>query len=278
MPAVPLLLDDVLQLLRDRGLPDLRGYRRSTLSRRLAARMNALALAYAPEAYLQRLEDDAKEARELFDALAVNVSAFFRDAPQLLLLANTLEATLQARAQAPKLLRAWSAGCASGEEAYTLAILLDGLRSRLTETQVLVFATDFDQAALEQAKRGRYERSALLETTLGVLDDYFEALAGEHYGVRPELRALVTFAEADLTSDESSPTESIFGDFDVILCRNVLIYMEAGLQRRLLSKLAAALAPDGLLALGPAETVPSDVPLIAVDERHGLYRRAMGAT
>lgn len=269
-----MLLDDVLQLLRARGLPDLRGYRRSTLSRRLAIRMNQVALAFSPEAYLQRLEDDADEARALFDALAVNVSAFFRDAPQLLLLANTLEGTLQARPRPPQLLRAWSAGCASGEEAYTLAILLDGLRTRLGETQVLVFATDFDRAALDRARRGSYERSALLETTLGVLDEYF-APTGDRYTVRPELRDRVTFAEADLTSDhEVAPAESIFGDFDVILCRNVLIYMAATLQVKVLCKLASALAADGLLALGPAETVPEGVPLIAVDQRHGLYRRA----
>lgn len=271
------VLQQVLEHVRDtRGL-DLSGYRRATLRQRLAVRMERLGIEDPPE-YLDRLVSNEGECDALIGVLAVNVTSFFREPIVFELLAQGVLPTIVAKAARRKSreIRVWSAGCATGEEAYSAAILVDkALENAPGEWRPLVFATDINEESLQAARRGVYAREQLESAKLGILDEYF-VLRGDRYEVHPKIRATVRFSREDLTAPgRFCPAESVFGGFDLVLCRNVLIYFSRELQEIVLEKLYRCLMPGGTLVLGSAEfpSGPAAERLRALDARNRIFQK-----
>ncbi len=273
---MPSPFDDVLaELNRARGL-DFSGYRQSMLHRRLRARMAQLRCG-DPELYLQILRSDPAECDRLIDTIAINVSAFFRDPIVWEIMAQSiLPEILERRShEGGNEIRAWSAGCAAGEEAYSLAILLDrAIAGEPIQWCPLIFGTDIDRQALHRATVGAYPRESLGNVKLDVLDRYF-SVEGDRYEVDPALRSQVCFSIANLTSSAGyAPSDSVFGTFDLVLCRNVLIYFSRELQDRVFETLLKSLAPGGYLILGPSESLSPRIEsrLSVVNRRNRVYR------
>lgn len=270
-------LEAVLEeLRRARGL-DLSDYRRSTLERRLAVRMARLRLK-DPGEYLQRLRSDPSECDRLIEVILIKVSSFFRDPLVFEILAHRVLPLIMERhrREHTRQIRVWSAGCAAGEEAYSVAILLaQALEDEDFPWLPSICATDISSEALAAAQTGRYRRESLETTQLGILDRFFRPTA-EGFGVIPEIRRMVHCSRDDLTSRHSmAPADSVFGSFDLVLCRNVLIYFSLELQKRVQDKLYRALNPGGYLVLGLAESLPPETVsrLIAFDRPHRIFQK-----
>lgn len=250
--ALPRLLD----LLATHRLIDFSAYNPAMLRRRIQLRLAACDQADIA-AYLLYLGDHPAEIDRLCDTLTITVSHFFR---------NTLTFALLRERIIPELLvasrhggvRIWCAGCAQGEEAYSIAILLhDCCQREARPPAVMIIATDIDRQALAWGARGWYRPEALHETRKGDLDRYFVP-DGEGYRVTDEVRSMVKFIWHDLASD-TAPREGVFSDYQLILCRNVLIYFtreRGGLAQQ---QMAARLSPGGWLVLGEAETIASSL-------------------
>lgn len=256
----------ILVELRARTGMDFSRYRAATVRRRIANRMISLRVGSC-EAYLDRLRTRPEEAPALLARIAIKVSRFYRNPPAFdLLRAEVLPRLRREAGGAP--LRLWSAGCGNGEEAYTLAMLLEEAGCEGT-----VQATDIDPAALAAAQRGLYPREAGAELPPALAARYLTALAQGGracLGVRPELRARVSFVRHDLLfAAPPAPAR-----FDLASCRNVLIYLEPDARRQVLRTLYRALRPGGVLLLGeaewPAEPLPDALELVSRNAR--LFR------
>lgn len=255
---------DFTALLADvktcRGI-DFSRYRQSTLQRRFANRMALLGLTDLQQ-YRQYILTHPHELDLLIEAIGIQVSHFFRDPHVFDYLARSIIPAIieQKRTERLKEIRVWSAGCAGGEEAYSLAILIDlALRKESEKWRSYIFASDINEPALCRAAQGIYLRDRLLEIKLGLIDTYFEEET-KGFRVRSSLRERVHFCRNDLSSPQSmAPTESIFGDFDLVFCRNVLIYFESKLQEQVLRKLGQSLHSSGYLVLGLSEMLHPQV-------------------
>ena len=210
--------------------------------------------------YLNYLKENDKELQELLDELTINVSKFFRNPLVFEILAEKILPPLILRkSQDNESLRIWSAGCAQGEEAYSLAILIkDFILRNAIGLKAHIFATDIDEDALEHAMAGKYCFEAIENIKAGLLKKYFKK-NGKFYRVRPVIKEMVAFSVHDLLDKKTLvPPVSVFGDFDLVVCCNVLIYYRKGLQKIILRKLCRSIAPGGFLVLGEAETLPAD--------------------
>ena len=262
-PALDRLLD---QVARARGF---RGevYKQGCILRRLAVRMRARG-APSYDAYAELLRGDPGEYDRLLDALTINVSRFYRNPETWDALDQTvLPALAAARGGA---VRAWSAGCAAGEEPYTLAMLLaeQARRRGRHDRPPVIDATDVDRASLERAAAGRYPREALKELPAPLTQCYFRP--GDPAELVPEVRRLVRFVRHDLVG-EAPPA----APYDLIICRNVVIYFDRPTQERLCAMLADALTAGGYLVLGKVETLRGEARarLVLDDARERIYRR-----
>jgi chemotaxis protein methyltransferase CheR len=266
----------VLSALQEARHISFAGYRRSMLQRRISARMAKLRL-WDCDDYLRRLRTDPAECEQLIDTILINVSSFFRNPVVFEVIAQSaLTAILEAKRSAQSgEIRVWSAGCAAGEEAFSAAILIDQALGDEAGWTPYVFATDIDSASLRQADSGLFPRESLKDTKLGVLDRYFTA-QDQAYAVRPPIRQMVRFSSDDLASPETiAPPDSIFGSFDMVLCRNVLIYFSHKLRELACEKLYRSLAVGGYLVLGAAEALtPAMEPRFRViDRRNRIYQK-----
>ncbi|MEZ4525894.1 MAG: protein-glutamate O-methyltransferase CheR [Desulfobacterales bacterium] len=263
------------KLLMLRGL-DFSGYRRETLFRRIEARLEYLGI--PPENYPQYFDQNPAETDRLIDVLVVNVSFFFRDPLCFELIGQQILPRIigEKKKRNSREIRVWSAGCANGEEAWSLAIFIaEALRYETEIWFPFVFATDISKEALKTASIGSYRRESFAQTRLGILDRYFTR-KNDGYEIRTELRRMVRFSRDDLTSDQRvAPAESIFGAFDLILCRNVLIYFSADLQNKVQRKLIMALNRGGYLVLGTAESPAwdTDSGMHTVDRNCRIFRK-----
>lgn len=254
-------LKHIIEYLRlQRGM-DFSGYRMMTLQRRLSVRMSQVG-ALSSDAYWEVLNSDPTEPDRLIDVFGVNVSHFFRDPLVFEMLGQRLLPKLIERKleSGSREIRIWSAGCGGGEEAYSLAMLLHhALKKQTVPWQHYIFASDINGQALQQATQACYPRDKFVDTRLMFLDEYFES-TDNGFVARPFLRQMVNFSSDDLTSQtRMSPADSIYGCFDLILCRNVLIYFDAELQERVFGKLCHSLGHSGLLVLGNAEMLPKQL-------------------
>ena len=233
--------DAVLRKVRRRMGFDLRGYKASTLVRRMGLRM-ARAGAESYRDYSRLLDKNPAEFDELLHTLAINVTGFFRD-PQVF--ESLRKTVLPALASRKRKLRAWSAGCSTGEEAYSLAMLLEELREKRKISNYSVLATDLSKAVLEEATEGIYGPNRLKEIPPRARK--FARNVGGKLSMPKSLKRSIKFQRHDLTS-------AVFPKgFDLILCRNVLIFYERDAQQKIVGKLASSLAPHGYLVLGSAE-------------------------
>jgi len=258
----------LLEQVRARSGIDFARYRQPTIRRRLQRRM-ADTSQETVEEYTSYLRRHPEEYERLVGSFLIKVTDFFRD-PELfdrLRQGIVPEVVRDARSRGNEL-RFWSAGCATGEEAYSLAILLaDLLGTNLEEMSVRIFATDIDPQAVTYARRGLYAGAALDAVPGDLRTRYFTPVDGG-YEVKKAIRRMVVFAPHDL--GQRAP----FPRIDLALCRNVLIYFTPDLQRRALQLFAFALQPGGRLILGKSETTnPLPEHFVVEDPRLRVYRR-----
>jgi chemotaxis methyl-accepting protein methylase len=262
----PDLAQLVTKIARERRV-GLDAYKESCLKRRVAVRMRACRV-NSYDDYAALLDRDEAEYEKLLNALTINVTKFFRNKDTWEAIARNALAALR-RARGAEF-RCWSAGCASGEEPYTLAILLAEAASEraLSLDSARIDATDLDASSLERARRGVYGESAFDEMPRDLRLRYFEG--SEARQIKTEIRRLVEFRRHDITSDPAPAPP-----YDLILCRNVLIYFDRTSQDRLLSRFVDVLKPGGFLVLGRAETLLGRLrdALQLVDTRERIYRR-----
>jgi chemotaxis methyl-accepting protein methylase len=254
------------KIARERGFC-CEAYKESCLRRRLAVRMRARGVhTYAQ--YAGVLDRDGEEYQRLLDALTINVSKFFRNRETWEAIAEEVLPALWGP-RSPEL-HAWSAGCASGEEPYTLAILLleHARRAGLDLRRARIDASDLDRTSLERAAEAAYRPAALDETPPALRERYFSP--GEWFRLAPQVRQLVRFHRHDLLR-EAPPAPS----YDLILCRNVVIYFDRPTQDRLFARLLETLRSGGYLVLGKVEILFGEARnrLVLENPRERIYRR-----
>ena len=263
--------DPGFALLRERlagqPLPPLDMYKDKCLRRRIAVRMRACGVKTMVE-YAAVLEKQPEEVSRLLATLTINVTQFFRNPESWERLAEELEIVAEDG------LSAWCAGCASGEEPYTLAMLLADLRERRGLSRparsVRIDATDIDERCLQVAKDATYAPGSFSEAPPGMVERW-TVEAGEQRRVHETVRGLVRILRHDLGRDAAP-----LPPYDLVICRNVVIYFERDAQERLFSLFAEALRPGGLLFLGKVEMLygPARARFVNVDGRERIYRRA----
>lgn len=242
------------RILIDRGL-DCQQYKENYLKRRLGVRMRATDSESYLE-YLGVLRETPAEYTFLLNELTINVTQFFRDKDVYLKIRDeVIPELLRDKKAAGRLsLRIWSAGCASGEEPYSLAIITAFRLGRaLKEWKVSIIGSDIDEKSLRLARRATYEASDILRgMNPGMYFHTERTEDGEVYTVREEIKQLVRFEKANLLEENRRR------HFDIICCRNVLIYFSRDVQARIVNCLASSLAKDGYLALGKSEVISKD--------------------
>ncbi|HEX2189239.1 MAG TPA: CheR family methyltransferase [Longimicrobiaceae bacterium] len=257
-------------LKTDRGF-DFTGYKRSTLLRRTRKRMDEVGITGFQE-FHEYLETHPGEFTELFNTILINVTSFFRDPEAWEALAAELRPRLDAKAENEPV-RVWSAGCASGEETYTLLILLaEMLGAERFRERVKIYATDVDQDALARARSGVYRPEDVEAVPPELRDRYFDHDGGR-FTVRADLRRFVIFGRHDLVQD--APISHL----DLLVCRNALMYFNAEVQGRIVGRFHYALDEGGLLFLGKAEMLRSHGNLFTpVDLKSRLFAKVPRAT
>ncbi len=265
--ARPSALDEAFALVQAQTGRDFSRYKRTTVLRRIARRMQ-MAQTEEIEDYLGRLRDDETEVAALADDLLVNVTHFFRDPEVFEVLAtDTVPGLFEGRGP-DDLVRVWSVGCATGEEAYSLAILLleaaETLGARAPRIQV--FASDLHEASLARAREGLYPADIEADVSPERLAHFFRREDGG-YRVRAQIREGVVFTPHNLLTDPP------FSRLDLIACRNLLIYLQRDVQGEVIELFHYALRPGGTLVLGTSETVEGRDLFQLSDEDHCVYRR-----
>jgi two-component system CheB/CheR fusion protein len=261
----------LLARVRDRSGIDFSTYRNATIVRRLRGRMGATGQP-SLAAYATHLESNPEEYARLISSLLIKVTEFFRD-PKVFqyLRQETLPELIANARRHGRELRIWSAGCSTGEEAYSLGIMIaEALADEPRPLDVRVFATDIDTAAVAFARRGLYPPAALQKIPAALRKRYFVKSDGG-FEVAKAVRSFMIFGEHDLGARAPFPR------IDLILCRNVLIYFTPPMQRAALETFGFSLRPDGRLVLGPSETVAAlPEPFVEEQARLRVYRRLPG--
>ena len=239
----------VFELLGDVGGVDFTHYKRPTIRRRLHRRMLLNRVGDVGN-YVRLLEAKRGEAEKLFRDVLIHVTRFFRDPESFDLLQTEILPKVLDRREKNEAVRVWVAGCSTGEEAYSVGMaLLEALGGGERSVPLQIFATDVSEAAVEAARRGVYPAGIAGEVSAERLDRFFTTEEGGGYRIKPVVRDLCVFARQDLTRDPP------FSRLDLVVCRNVLIYLGPPLQQRLMSIFHYALKPEGYLLLGSAESV-----------------------
>ena len=265
-------IDDLCDLVHSGVGHDFSGYKRSTLSRRIARRMQVLGID-DPAGYAARIRDDESECAALFRDLLINVTRFFRDADDFEALAANVIDGLVRRARDAEEIRVWVPGCSSGEEAYTLAILFaEAMRRHGVRPFVQIFATDIDDKMLGIAKRAEYPLAALHDIPAPFRDRYTMAGTGS-FTLVPAIRDMVRFSEHSLIKDPP------YSKIALLSCRNLLIYLDDALQKRIIPVFHFALREGGTLFLGSSESIGRFDDLFeTVDQKARIFRRRSVAT
>ena len=265
-PKVEDTLKKVLVLLRARTGHDFSQYKQNTVSRRVERRMAVHQLEQADQ-YLRYLQETPAELDALFRDLLIGVTKFFRDEDAFEAVQQALVPMLASR-PADSTIRVWTTGCSTGEEAYSLAILIREQMDALKRPfKLQLFATDIDSRAIDVARMGVYPASISVDVSPERLTRFFSLEDGV-YRIRKIIRDMLIFSEHDVIKDPP------FSKLDLISCRNLLIYLGPELQRRLIPLFHYALKPNGLLLLGSSETVGDFTELFsATDRKAKLYHR-----
>ncbi|MBC2695307.1 MAG: protein-glutamate O-methyltransferase CheR [Desulfobacteraceae bacterium] len=245
----------ILKYLNEKRSFDFSGYRASMIERRAGKRLSASKCKDYDE-YLHFIREHPDEIDNLVDVLTINVSRFFRDSLSFEYIAERILPVIvhEKKNSADHCLRIWSTGCSMGEEPYTLAILINEIFEKEDfNFNLNIFATDIDSRALKKAKEAVYSFESIKDVKYRLLTKYFMT-ERESFRLIPEIKNVVTFAFYNMLEKKSCvPPESIYGDFDMVFCRNVLIYFNTKYQDLIFDKLYRALAKHGYLILGEAE-------------------------
>jgi two-component system CheB/CheR fusion protein len=262
--------EDLLIFIRDARGFDFTGYKRSSLVRRVRKRMYEAGSADYVD-YRDRLESSAEEFNHLFNTILINVTGFFRDAETWNFLQREVMPELLAGIDPAREIRVWSAGCASGEEAYSLAIAFsEALGVEECAKRVKIYGTDVDDEALRDARVGLYSAKALDALSPELREKYFEQ-NGTQFAFRPDLRRRVIFGRHDITRD--APISRL----DLLVCRNTLMYFNVETQSQVIDRFHFALREGGYLFLGKAEMLLSDGERFeVVSMRQRIFRRRPG--
>ncbi len=269
-PHAHAALEKAVIVLRARFGHDFSQYKKSTLQRRVERRM-ALHQIEKVATYLRYLQENPQEQELLFNELLIGVTSFFRDPAAWARLRDKALPALISERPGGGVLRAWVAGCSTGEEAYSLAMVFKEALAKArphARFSLQIFATDLDRNAVEVARRGVYPTNITADVSPERLRRFFVRGEGGGHQVAREIREMVTLAPHDIIKDAP------FTRLDLLLCRNLLIYLEAELQRRLVPLFHYSLRPGGLLFLGSSETVGVQNGLFEVlDAKLRIYRR-----
>ncbi len=260
-------VQSILVRLRSHSGQDFTCYKRSTMSRRIRRRMNVHHID-DPREYLRHLRENPAEMDALLQELLISVTNFFRDGEAFDALADNAVPRLLEQRDDGHLLRVWVPGCATGEEAYSVAILLhEQVRRRERLHEIQMFATDLDARAIEVARGGLYPEGVAADISPERLKQYFTKEDGS-YRIHKNIRDMIVFAVQNVISDPP------FTRMDLIVCRNLLIYLDAVAQQEVLRAFHYALQPGGLLFLGSSET-PGEAGRLftTVDNRHKILLR-----
>jgi two-component system CheB/CheR fusion protein len=268
-------INQILLLLRSSTGHDFSLYKKSTISRRIERRMAMHAIDDLVT-YARLLEGNPGETQKLFKELLINVTHFFRDAEAFVKLKDTILAPMLASKPAGYVFRVWVAGCASGEEAYSIAIVLlelqDAIKARLDQAlSFQIFATDLDDDAIATARAGRYPPNIAQDVSPERLRRFFTPDEGG-FKVKKEIRDMVVFAVQSVIKDPP------FTKLDLLSCRNLLIYLEPEQQQRLIPTFHYALKPDGVLFLSTSESITSQPELFAALDRKWKFYRPVHST
>jgi two-component system CheB/CheR fusion protein len=246
-------------------------YRRSTIERRVARRM-ALHKLESMRDYLRFAERDPKELDALFEDILIHVTGFFREREVFAALQKQVLPALLAAKPAGEPFRIWVAGCSTGEEAYSIAIcLLESMGQRAAGIPIQIFATDVSDAAIEKARAGVYPEVEFREVAPERLRRFFTRVNG-HYEVNKTLREICVFARHDVTKDPP------FSKLDLVSCRNLLIYFEPVLQKKVLARFHYALKSNGVLLLGKSESVASTDLFTPTDRKLKVFTKNPAAS
>jgi two-component system CheB/CheR fusion protein len=268
-PIVENGIKKIFILLRAQTSHDFSQYKPSTIRRRIERRMAVHQIQTVDE-YVKYAQKTPAEVQALFRELLIGVTSFFRDPEAFKAIEKQVIPGIFGRKPAGGVIRVWLPGCATGEEAYSLAILLAERQAVLKEAyKVQVFATDIDSQAIAKARAGLYPENIVADVSPERLSRFFVAEPDGHaYRIRKSIRDMLVFSEQDVTRD------SPFSRLDLISCRNLLIYMSGDLQKKLFPLFHYALNPDGVLFLGTSETVGDFGHLFtALDRKWKFYQR-----
>ena len=260
-------IQHLLDLMLDATGVDFTGYKEETLQRRLERRLSSLGIT-SMDNYFGFIAKNPPELGILQHLFLVSLSSFFRDRDSFKAAEQALRPIIGSKRKG-EAIKLWVPGCASGEEVYTLAIILaEILGGRLADYNIGITGTDLNQEALEMAQNGLYRQTAFKETEPELIARYFLA-KGQHYQVNDTIRAICLFEKRDIISDQ--PLRSL----DMVSCRNLLIYLKGKLQDQLISKFHQSLLPHGLLFIGQSETTgPMGNALFTpIDSHHKIYRK-----
>ncbi len=263
-------LERFLEYLKEHRGFDFTGYKRTTLARRIQKRMQTLRLdSYGN--YSDYLEVHPEEFTLLFNSILINVTSFFRDEPAWEIINTEILPRILDQKNPNEPIRIWTAGCASGEETYTIAMLLaENLGLERFKQQVKIYSTDLDEDALTRARQALYDEAEIKNVPDELVEKYFDH-SNHLYTFNKELRRQIIFGRHDLIQD--APISRI----DLLICRNVLMYFNAETQTRILNRLSYALNESGFLFLGKAEMLLTHAQLFGpVNLKNRIFRKASG--
>ena len=246
-------VNEIIRVMNQIHGIDISMYDESFLLKSLGKRWIATGVKTAA-AYLRYLEENSTEAAGFYNSLNINYSEFFRNPLTFALLEQWILPRLISQKAVGGEIRVWSAGCSSGQEAYSIAMLLDKLTtSGAKPIRVRIFATDTSQSALALARDGVYDKNTVQNVRLKELHNYFTA-KGDTYTIASRLRERVNFSTYDLLDQSSAnPPESIYGDFDIVFCSNLLFYYKPDIRHSILQKVQHSMSGMGYLVTGEAE-------------------------
>lgn len=236
-------LTQIEKIMLEKLGKDLKQFKKPFINRRISARMRSVGVQTGSE-YAKLLEEDRDEPTLLFKSFSINVTEFYRDS----FVWQAISAQVLSQiAKANKTVKIWSAGCATGEEPYSLAILLkESAPARSLNFSII--ATDINKEAIQKAKEGRYTQPSLKNLRQDMISKYFSQLDNDTYEVKPEIKETVSFEHGDMLSLNA-------GQIHLITCRNVLIYYDKPAQELIFKKFHKTLTNDGYLVIGQDETM-----------------------
>ena len=260
-------LQRILHFLANRTRHDFSEYKKSTMVRRVERRMG-IAGAVNGSAYLRYLQDNPNETEALFNDLLIGVTSFFRDPEAFAFLKEEMIPSILGKSSEGLPLRVWIPGCSTGEEAYSIAILLqEAMTAANLNRRMQIFATDLDRKAIEKARNGTYPETIEAEVSPERLKRFFNK-EDHFYRLKSEIREPIVFAVQNVLSDPP------FLNLDLLVCRNLLIYLDTPAQQRLIPLFHYTLNPEGVLFLGLSETVGRFSELFdSIHPKFSIYRK-----